>query len=133
MLNRRKFFLALASVSSIAVINPLLSFSALANNDPNSVLTKDKFSSLMKKWISLYDLNGSYITDIKLTKLIDEKSDDLLEQFSLRWKVRDASLLEPGTYLLEDFSNTPTPVYLEPSFSKRKNGKFYRASFSLLR
>ncbi len=133
MLDRRKFVLALASLGSVAVINPFFSVTASANDATNSVLTKDKFSALMEKWIALYDVNGGYITEVKLIKLFDENSNTQLEQFSLRWKVRDGSLLEPGTYVLEDFSNTPTPVYLEPSFSKKNNGKYYRASFSLLR
>jgi hypothetical protein len=133
MLDRRQFFLSGASLVGVAVIAPFYSFTSLAQTDPNSVLTKDKYSALMKKWISLYDNNGGYITEIKLVKIFEQNSNAQLEQFSLRWKIRNDSLLAPGTYVLEDFSNTPTAIYLEPSFSKRNNGKYYRASFSLLR
>jgi len=133
MLHRRKFFLASASLVGLAVINPFFSISALANDDTTSLLTKNKFFALMKKWIALYDANGGYITEVKLITLFEGSSDAQLEQFSLRWEIRDGFVLNPGTYVLEDFSNTQTPIYLDPSFSKRHNGKYYRASFSLLR
>ena len=132
MLDRRKFFLSSASLIGLAVINPLFSTSLFAS-ETSPVLTKDKFSALMKKWIALYDSQGGYITEVKLVKLFEEKSNADLEQFALRWRVRDGSILNPGTYFVDDFSNTQTPIYLEPSYSKRNNGKYYRASFSLLR
>lgn|GEM_PF-4298678 len=133
MLDRRKFFLASASVVGLAVINPLFSINALAKSQISPALKKDKFSALMKKWIALYDTNGAYVTDVKLIKLFEGNSNAQLEQFALRWKIRKGSTLQAGTYVIDDFSNTQTPIYLEPSFSKHNNGKYYRASFSLLR
>ena len=132
MLGRRKFFLSSASLIGLAVINPIFSTSVFASNiNPES--TRDKFSALLNTWIALYDFQGEYITDVRLVKLSEEKSNTDLEQFALRWKIRDDSVLNPGTYVVEDFSNNQTLIYLEPSFSKRNNGKYYRASFSLLR
>ncbi|WP_286265883.1 hypothetical protein [Thalassotalea atypica] len=133
MLQRRQFILGTATLFGATLLVPSISLKVLAETGSEISSGEDKFSHLMKKWIALYDSNGGYLAEIKLVKVFEESSDDAVEQFSLRWETREESSLEAGIYVLEDFSSTPMLIYLEPSYSKKRNGRFFRASFSLLK
>lgn len=133
MLHRRQFMLGTTTLIGAILLTPSISFKAFAVTGDEITYSQDKFAHLMKRWIALYDGNGGFIAEIKLVRVFEESTSDEVEQFSLRWKTREEMSLRSGTYILEDFANTPLPIYLEPSFSIRNNGLYYRASFSLLR
>jgi hypothetical protein len=133
MLHRRKFILGTATLVGATLLSSSISFKAFAVTNDGITSGQDKYAHLMKRWIALYDVNGGFVTEIKLVRMDEESTSEDIEQFSLRWKIREEMSLSSGMYMLEDFANTPHPIYLEPSFSKRRNGIFYRASFSLLK
>lgn len=132
MLRRRKFLLGTVSLIGAAAAFSLAPLRVLAQTETaNSI--RETFTLLHKKWVALYDSDGHYITDIKLVRSDDDGSNTSLEQFSFRWKIRGNTPLEAGMYVLDDFSTEPRSIFLQPSYSKRRNGKFYRSSFSMLR
>lgn len=134
MNKRRKFITNSLSVMGLAALGPSISFSALAKKvRPPSA--KDRFRPLRKsrQWLALYDQQGSYISDVTLKKIYQDCSNADVEQFSLRWLIKKRHLLlEPGTYLFDDFETEPFSLYLEPS-EGRQPGRFYRAVYSVLR
>ena len=126
---RRDFLIGTGSMLGIAAVSPTL----IAVSHASTLSDSDSLHPFKRwVWTALYDLDGSYITDVRLLHEVDKNHSNDVMQFSLIWRTRAGINLKPGTYVVDDFETEPRAIHLEPSDYGDRPYR-YRASFSLLR
>lgn len=137
-MNRRRFLTHNLTLMAAGLVPSLDAAPFVQNSIQQLPLSQDQmtqecFSSYLGQHFLVYDNSDVQIVEkLRLAEVLDQGSNDLLEQFCLRFEAAADSALQQRTYHLQHPDSAPIQLWLDPGEIKQGRRMVW-ANFNLLK